>query len=345
MLTVVPFIVGVLLSADPAGTIAFVTGTEQEDQCVCLLTLPDKAIRRLGPGTRDGAPVWSPDGSSLAFESARPEGGLGIYVINADGTNGRFLAHKKEWNRGPSWSLDSRFLAYASGDAFNQRIMVSELATGVETQWGGDAIALMQPVWFSDEKLIAVGVVGVPGKQTTDLYWVSKDAAKHANETQASKGEYVEWSPAVYPKQGAVAYDSNDGGDREVFVSITRQSLVGFGTVVIDVSNNRAPDWNPVWSPDADWVAFESFRNGRRGVYRVNPLRALAYDVASEPEWDNWAPTWSPDSHWIAFVSNRTGVPHLYATHIGEASVLPLTDHATNDYAPAWRPDPSKKGK
>ncbi|MBX7255665.1 MAG: hypothetical protein K1Y02_04810 [Candidatus Hydrogenedentes bacterium] len=343
MLTVLPFMIGALLAAEPSGAIAFVTGTEQEDQCVCILDLPAKTVRRIGPGTRDGAPVWSPDGTQLAFESARPGGGLGIYVVQADGTNGRFLDHKQEWNRYPAWSLDGMSIAYASGDTFNTRIVVCTLETGVETQWGGDAISLTKPAWFASDKLIAVGIVGAPGKQTTDLYWVTQDKTDEAKDTEASTGRYVEWAPAVYPSKGAVAYDSNDGGDREIFVAITKRGVFDVNFGVIDVSNDRAPDWNPVWSPDAEWVAFESFRKGRRGVYRVNPLRELVYDVATEPEFDNWAPTWSPDSLWVAFVSNRSGAPHLYATQIGEGQVIQLTTHATNDYAPAWRPEPGKK--
>lgn len=343
MLTVLPFLLGTLLSAEPAGALAFVTETEQEDRCVCILDLPGQAVRRIGPGTRDGAPVWSPDGTRLAFESARPEGGVGIFVVQADGAGGRFLAHKEEWNRYPAWSLDGASLAYAAGDPPNQRIVVTSLDSGVETVWGGEAVALTRPAWFAEDRLIAVGIVGAPGKQTTDLYWVTNDKATPARDTEASSGKYVEWAPAVYPRLGAVAYDSNDGGDREVYVAITKRGMFDVKYGVIDVSNDRAPDWNPVWSPDAEWVAFESFRGGRRGVYRVNPLRALVYTVAADPVYDNWAPTWSPDSQWVAYVSNRDGVPRLYATHIGDAQTVQLTGHATNDYAPAWRPEPGKK--
>ena len=52
-------------------------------------------------------PVWSPDGSQLAFSSSKqPEGipiGTEIYVIDADGTNERRLTHNQTGDEYPDW--------------------------------------------------------------------------------------------------------------------------------------------------------------------------------------------------------------------------------------------------
>jgi Tol biopolymer transport system component len=55
----------------------------------------------------DHGPVWSPDGRKIAF-SGDPSG---IFVVNADGSGKRMLAH----GGGPVWSPDGRKIAY-SGD-------------------------------------------------------------------------------------------------------------------------------------------------------------------------------------------------------------------------------------
>ena len=363
-------VVGVLLlgAAHPTGQIAFVSGTEQDDLCVCVMDVETGVVARVGPGCLDGAPVWSPDGSWLAFPTRHGDG-MGICLCRSDGSDVRRPAHAHPWNRRPRWSPDGASVAY---DAIDEgrldppRIMVYGLASGVETQWGGDKTGLMRPVWMPNLKilyalrpdqsiewdsgqtksmtgldwlkgesaLLAIGIVGKPGKFTTDIFVVTDDTAAPLPEwVLPSRGAYVEWAAEPSPNGGSIAFESNDGGDREIFC-YTRDRAV-------DVSNHRAGDWNPVWSPDSEWLAFESFRDGRRGIYRVYGETARISPVAVSPDADNWSPSWSPDGKWLAFVSDRTGDPEIFITDVHGKNVVQLTNHPGPDYAPAWRP----KGK
>ena len=52
-------------------------------------------------------PVWSPDGSQIAFNIQDPEGNLSIYVTGAEGGSGSFLAS----GSGPVWSPDGSQIA------------------------------------------------------------------------------------------------------------------------------------------------------------------------------------------------------------------------------------------
>jgi Tol biopolymer transport system component len=56
----------------------------------------------------NACPVWSPDGRLIAFYSWREP--LGIYMMNADGSNPTFIT---EGDR-PKWSPDSQFIAFTS---------------------------------------------------------------------------------------------------------------------------------------------------------------------------------------------------------------------------------------
>lgn len=316
-----------------SGQIAFLAGTEQEDRCVHVLDVASGALAKVGQGRRDGAPTWSPDGAWLAYVTDGPEKGTGVRLVHSDGSGEQILGHSAENVMGPArWSPDGSKLAYTSGEGLVQRVMVYDITSGQETAWGGDKVPLLHPVWVNNSQIVAVGVVGLPGEQTTDLYWVTPKGANPAAELLASTGSYAEWAPAADREGSAIAYESNDGGDREIFVHIMKR-----GTV--DVSNHRTPDWNPVVSPDGAWVAFESFRTGRRGIFRVNPVRVLVSEVAASAEWDDWAPTWSPDGAWVAFISNRTGAPRLHVTDLTGENVKALTDHPLQDLAPAWRPE------
>ena len=59
-------------------------------------------------------PVWSPDGSRIAFVSTH-QGTDDIWVINPDGTNTwNYTPNKWEWDKHPSWSPDSRKIIFWS---------------------------------------------------------------------------------------------------------------------------------------------------------------------------------------------------------------------------------------
>lgn len=62
----------------------------------------------------DQWPSWSPDGTRIAFSSARDLSPLGklyrngeIYVMNADGSNPVRLTHNSDWDRDPAWYTHS----------------------------------------------------------------------------------------------------------------------------------------------------------------------------------------------------------------------------------------------
>ena len=60
------------------------------------------------------SPVWSPDGSRIAFASGR-EGGLNLYVKAASGSGREELLLKTEDSKFPAdWSLDGRYLVYTA---------------------------------------------------------------------------------------------------------------------------------------------------------------------------------------------------------------------------------------
>jgi len=94
-----------------------------------------------------------------------------------------------------------------------------------------------------------------------------------------------------------------------------------------------------VWSPDGRWLAFESFRGGRRGVYCAYRDTVRVSAMAVEEDSDCWHPAWSPDGKSFAFVSNRTGDAEIYIADFRSRKTRRLTQHPGLDAAPAWRPE------
>ena len=55
--------------------------------------------------TRDGHPVWSPDGSKIAFQSSRT-GNPEVFIMNDNGENVEQLTFNTEFDGIPKWSPD-----------------------------------------------------------------------------------------------------------------------------------------------------------------------------------------------------------------------------------------------
>lgn len=363
-----PILFLVSLTLGTSGHIAFVSGTEQEDQCVCVLDTESGAVMRVGPGQLDTSPTWSPDGSWLAFETKSADG-IAICIARPDGSERRIVSKMLSWNRYPRWSADGTQLAYAGNpiERFTPRVVTCIIASGHERLWGEEAPSLTRPVWMPSMKILNalrpeqqldLGDKGAEAEAIDELLRSEQTivaiAFSRAGEAFAldpcfvtpqktmilpewvmpSPGQYAEWSIEPSPDGDMLAYETNDGGDREIFV------LSRLGAQ--NITNHRAADWNPVWSPDGEWVAFESFRDGRRGIYRSFADTGRVVPVAVTEGSDNWSPSWSPDGKEIAFVSNRTGDREIFVTSLDGEDARQLTNRPGPDFSPAWRPQEKK---
>ncbi len=342
--------------AAPSGEIAFIGTSQSGPARIHILSIGTNNVRTVGPDNALGPPAWSPDGLQLAFAVQTPSGAQ-IYVADADGASGRFLNHAQSGNTGPVWSPDGTQIAYTASAGLDAQVMVATLATGDERPWGGGRTSLMMPAWTtqrvidrlferlsedarpsflpvlpsgapSPPVLVAIGFVG-GATRTTDLFLLSEDEAAPLDERLLlAPGAYEESAPSV-SKEG-IAFDSNDGGDREIFVIGRRKSW--------DASNNAAADWRPVWSPDAHWIAFESFRSGTRGIYRCHKQSSRISRIVASPASDCWGAAWSPDSAWIAFTSDANGGSSVWVVRADGEDLARVSPEGMSAGHAAWRP-------
>lgn len=257
----------------------------------------------------DEDPVWSPDGSRIAFHSSRGYDGLsadcyafgcdwGIHLMNVD--NLEIIPLPDIWgqDRRPDWSPDGTRIAFDSSRNDDYR----------------------DPVYCGDYCDRDVFIMDIATGATTQL----------------THNEASDWQPDWDPDGRRMVFVSNRNGDEDIFVMDANLPEPGERVFLTQLTHDLSSDIQPAWSPDGNWIAFASNRDGDYDIYEM-AADGSAIIQLTDNEANDWQPTWSPESNQIAFSSNRDGDYDIYvmaATIDSEA--IQLTDNETDDYAPDW---------
>jgi TolB protein len=219
----------------------------------------------------DRAPVWSPDGTKIAFVRRSGEA-YGIYVMNADGTGQTQLSRDPTANdSGPAWSPDGKRLVFdrhargksSSGPAGIYVMSadgsgLTRLTHPPAQQIAGEDFQDYAPAWSHDGQRIAF-VRGVPRAQTS-IYVMKSDGTGVTRITAEKQGDYgiMDGTPAWSPYGKRIAFDRQDGSRTSIFVV----SPNGSGLTRLTTRTDSA---NPTWSPSGSAIAFTSNRDGGGG--------------------------------------------------------------------------------
>jgi Tol biopolymer transport system component len=291
---------------------------------LCLVDT-DGSIRRVVHGGIANTPVWSPDGSRIAFQRAHEGESSSLYVANADGSDERFVPGGVSGT--VDWSPDSRRLAVVDGG----RIFVTTgdlraraVLVDARPEHASD------PRWSPDGTRV-VFALGRDGAHA-DVYVVNADGTGRKRLTRLPRGagfpDSPVWSPdgrkIAFVLPGSLQVMNADGSERRV---LTR------------FPNGIFPS-SPAWSPDGHTIAFARLKLGRdrkgSGLYVVDVDRGDVHRLTREID---SSPSWSPDGRRIAF-------QRLTGFHISEITVMDrdgsnqhsLTSGGWSDATPSWRP-------
>lgn len=147
------------------------------------------------------------------------------------------------------------------------------------------------------------------------------------------------WSP---DGQRVAFTSQRDDAAGDVFVAVVA------GRRLVDVRNLTPrqhptsivpePDRTPAWSPDGQWIAFTTYRDGGPAIWVMRPDGSDARAVTSSGNHADFFPTWSPDGREIAFQRNSASDARIGIVSVngGTPRFLAWPAPAT---APAWSPD------
>lgn len=134
------------------------------------------------------------------------------------------------------------------------------------------------------------------------------------------------------PADGQVTVVMNQKGNTDLYIARPD------GRGLRRLTNARAIEVSPSWSPDGTQLAFTSDRSGSPQIYIQDLATGTVRRITFRGSY-NTSSAWSPTGEWIAYAA-RTGTNlDLYLIDPKTGYTVPLVVHPMADEDPAWSPD------
>jgi serine/threonine protein kinase/Tol biopolymer transport system component len=245
-------------------------------------------------------PVWSPDGSRIAFVA--PGGaanGLDIWVMDADGNNTVNLTQHAGDEFDPAWSPDGKMIAFTHHlrDAGNTPIYA---LTAIKPDGTGrvrlsEDFVEWDPAFSPDGKWLLYII-----SASSHDYFYFRAAWNDFTEPKTFDlrslfGEFGEVSdPAWAPVGDQFAYVTVNGNRWDIIhVTYVQMEQNGLHQPTEYVLTETGHESDPAWSPDTRWLAFTSTRDNQTEIYLMPTTGRPQVNLTERPGVDQ-SPDWMP---------------------------------------------------
>jgi TolB protein len=155
--------------------------------------------------------------------------------------------------------------------------------------------------------------------------------------TRLTSGPWDDIDPAISPDGQTIAFASSRSGYWDIYLL----NLNSGG--ITRLTDSLEYDGAPCWSPDNQWVAYETYLNDNLEIKIqsvINPGDAV---MLTNNNASDFSPTWSPLGRQIAYVSNRSGENEIWLADLDKAEderfINISNDPTSPDAHPTWSPD------
>jgi Tol biopolymer transport system component len=287
----------------PHGKIAFSSQVEYENHEIFVVNTDGSNLVRLtNQEGFDNDPVWSPDGSKIAFVSTRFDN-WDICIMNADGSNVIRVTDNPANDFHPSWSPDGQRLVFQSnqdtqdikyGDARDEFDIYQLYIINID---GSNLRRLTQdpytndwnPAWSPDGKHIVFS-----SQADFDQFRIEIIEPDGSNrQVLASDKNFGYNQPAWSPDGTQIAFMEISAKARNAIPNLLIMNTNGSN--IHPVSKLLTPGTSPSWSADGKHIAFDSsnYDGNKYAIYIMN-ADGTGVKLLVEIPYSSRSASWSP---------------------------------------------------
>ncbi len=155
--------------------------------------------------------------------------------------------------------------------------------------------------------------------------------------SRLTNGQWDDIDPVISPDGSLLVFASNRSGVWDLYIWDLAANALH------QLTNSPEVETNPDWSPDNQWITYESYSN-----FQTNIVIRSVTDPTSPPiqltegVGNNYDPAWSPQGRLIAFSTDRSGRSEIWLAQLDTAEDRFLIAAGNEDadfIQPVWSPD------